>query len=358
MKKPFLLFILAASVLSLSGCWINMTAMTKINDDGSGFRITTYTADGASEKEEVLKNYTLPPGGEWRLNRYVKDAPPVHIYEAKRTFTDIKRLAADYARKGAKDKNRSYNDFSLKIRKSILFTTYEYEEVFKDCADKEKIDKFCKNWYGRCLDFAAADIEEAFPKIVRKKDVRALLDAKYRPYLDYFLPAFLVSGRKIFDERNTQSRIKMAEFEDEYSAENFSSFMADYIMSLDKSADRKAVMVKLKEVHAKIDSQYSDYNSLLRDINFEDVFGAYGWPVFMGYSFNVSVVMPGRITEANTAAISLNAAKWEFTNDDFFLDEFRIHAKSRKLNFAGIGVIAAMLMAALFIRYKMERKNK
>ena len=68
MKKTFLLALLAVTALFLSGCFINITAMTKINDDGSGFRITTYTADGASEKQEVLDRYILPPGGEWRLN--------------------------------------------------------------------------------------------------------------------------------------------------------------------------------------------------------------------------------------------------------------------------------------------------
>lgn len=357
MKKLLALPLLAA-VLFLNGCLINITAMTKINDDGSGFRITAYTADGASEKEEVLKNYNLPSGGEWRLDCYVKGAAPQHIYEVKRTFADINSLAPDCVRKGSKTGDLSANKFSLKIKKGIIFTTYEYEETFRDCTDAGKIRKFCGDWYGHCLETAAGEVERAFPKIVKKEKVKVLLDARYRPYFDYFLASFIGNGRKLSDEKNTQFQIKIAEYEQKYSAENFSSFLADYIISLDKSADRKAVAEKLMAVHASIDKQFSDYGAALNGRNYDGAFGVYGWPIFMGYSFNMSVVMPGRIIEANTGEIKSNVAKWRFDNDDFLLKEFKLQAKSRKLNPAGIAVIAAMLAAVLIVVYKRERRDK
>ena len=358
MKKFFILAFLVFSAISVSGCFINMTATTKINDDGSGFRITTYTADGATEKEELLKDYVLPPGGEWRLNQYVKDSPPQHIYEAKRTFTGLNDLAPDYSRKGVKPGDTSTNKFSLKIRRGVLFTTYEYEETFKDCAAAAKIRKFCDDWYGHSLETAAKEVERAFPKTVKKEQVEALLDARYRPYFDYFLASFISEGRKVFDEKNTQFHAMMAQYEQKYSAESFSSFLADYIISLDKGVDRNAVTEKLMAVHASIDKQFSDYSTALNGRNYDDAFGAYGWPVFMGYSFNVSVVMPGRIIEANAGKIVSNTAKWDFTNDDFLLKEFTLRARSRKLNLAGIGIIVVILAAALLVVYKRDRKDK
>lgn len=355
MKKLLMLPLLAA-VLFLSGCQINITAMTKINDDGSGFRITTYTADGASEKEEVLKNYDLPAGGEWRLNQYIKNAPPQHIYEAKRTFTDIKGLAPDYVRKGSKAGNVSANKFSLKINKGIIVTTYEYEETFRDCTDAEKINDYCGRWYDSSLDISAAEIEKAFPRTVEKQKVKVLLDDRYRPYYDYFLAAFLMDGWKIFDDKHTACQQKLEEYEEKYNVESFSAFLADYIISLDKGADRKAVMEKLKAVHEKIDEQFSD-NPSLSDLANDDAFGVYGWPMFMGYPFNISVILPGRITEANTKDIKGNFAKWEFSNDDFLLNEYSLKAKSRKLNPAGIGILAAFFLIVLFIAYRRGNKR-
>ncbi len=358
MKKFFISTFLVFFVLSAGGCFINMTATTKINDNGSGFRITTYTADGATEKEEVLKDYLLPRGGEWRLNQYVKDSPPQHIYEVKRIFTGMDGLAPDNFRKGAKPGDTSANKFSLKIGRGIIFTTYEYEETYKDCTDAAKIRKFSDNWYDHSLETAAREVERAFPKTVTKEKVKALLDARYRPYFDYFLVSFISEGRKVFDEKNTQFQARMADYERKYSAESFSPFLADYIMSLDKTADRNAVTEKLMAVHASIDKQLSDYSTALNERNYDDAFGAYGWPVFMGYSFNVAVVMPGRIIESNAGKVVSNTAKWDFTNDDFLLREFTLRAKSRKLNPAGIGIIAAILAAGLIAAYKRERKDK
>lgn len=358
MRKFFALAFLAFSVLSLSGCFVNITATTKINDDGSGFRITTYTAEDAADKEEVLKNYVLPPGGEWRLNQYVKNSPPQHIYEVKRTFAGLDKLAPDYFRKGAKPGDTSANKFSLKISRGIIFTTYEYEETYKDCTDVAKIRKFCDDWYSHSLETAAKEVERTFPKTVEREKVKALLNARYRPYLDYFLASFISEGRKVFDEKNTQFQAKMAEYEQKYSAESFSLFVADYIMSLDKAADRNAVTEKLMAVHASIDKQFSDYGTVLDGRNYDDAFGVYGWQMFMGYSFHVSVVMPGRITESNAGKVVSNTAKWDFTNYDFILKEFTLRAKSRKFNLAGIGIIAVILAVALLVAYKRERKNK
>src|SRR3989338_6513482 len=357
MKKTFLLALLAVTALFLSGCFINITAMTKINDDGSGFRITTYTADGASEKEEVLDRYILPPGGEWRLTQYIKNAPPQHIYEAKRTFTDIKGLVPDYVRKGSKAGDVSANKFSLKINKGIIFTTYEYEETFRDCTDAGKIKKFFTDWYDHLIEVAAGEVERAFPKTVKKEAARALLGARYRPYFDYFLTSFTTDGRGALDGRDKKYQMKVEEYEKEYSVENFSSFFADHIISLDKGADRKAVTEKLMAVHASIDKQISDYSAELGERNYDDAFGVYGWPIFMGYTFNISVVMPGRITEANTGEIKSNVAKWEFTDDDFLLKEYNLQAKSRKLNPAGIGILSAFFLIALFIAYKRGNKR-
>lgn len=358
MRKFLFLAVLVFVAVSVSGCFIDMTATTKINDDGSGFRITTYTADGATEMEETVKKYILPSGGEWRLGRYAENSPPQHTYEVKRAFRDLNSLTPDYTRKGAKRGDLSENGFSLKIKNAVIFTVYEYEETFRDCTDAAKIREFCGDWYSHSLETAAREVARAFPSIVKKDKVKALLDARYRPYFDYFLASFLEYGRGAFDEKNTAFQVKLAEYEEKYSAGDFSRFLADHIMSLDGRADRKAVTEKLMAVHASIDKQFSDYGEALMDRNYDDAFGVYGWPIFMGYSFNISVLMPGRIIEANTGDVKSNSAKWEFTNDDFFLKEFKLRARSRRLNPPAIGIMAAILAAALFAAYKRGCSKK
>lgn len=358
MKRIALSFLLLLTVFLLCGCYINMTAMTKINADGSGFRITTYTADGASEKEELIKNYILPEGGVWKLDKYVKQNAPLHIHEVKRAFTDISRLQPDYARKGVNPANISDNRYSLKINKGLILTTYEYEEVFKDCTDGKKVREFCERWYSYSLETASVEIEKAFPRVAEREKIRRVLDERYRSYYDYFLKRFLVSGRKAFEDDNAVFKAKMAEYEKKNSAEDFADFLTGYLVSLDKGLDRKKAFEKLVEVHEKIDEILSEGSTAFNDGNYDDAFGVYGWPLFMGYSFDVSVVLPGRIIEANTKDIKSNVATWEFTNDDFLLKEHRLQAKSRKVNIGAIAVISAIIIILLLVAYRKEPKKK
>jgi hypothetical protein len=359
MKKIASSLLLIATAVAINGCFIDMTAVTKINDDGSGFRITTYTADGASEKEELLEYYVLPEGGSWKLDSYVKGQAPQHVYEVKRAFKDINKLQPDYVRKGVKPSNVSDNRYSLKIHKGILFTSYEYEEVYKDCADEGKIREFCKRWYDSSLGIISDEVVKAFPRTAENDKVRSFVDARLRPYYDYFLKEYIVNGRKSFeDENNVAFKAKMAEFEKQYDAENFAGYMADYIVSTDKGQDRKKAYDKLLALHDKIDDRLSGLNESTSQGNYDDVFGVYGWPIFMGYSFNVSVTLPGRIVDANTKDIRSNTAAWELGNNDFQMKERRLSAVSRKFNPAGISIIAAVLLVVIYSVYRGKPKKK
>ncbi|MFA5148988.1 MAG: hypothetical protein WC491_07700 [Candidatus Omnitrophota bacterium] len=359
MRKVLPALLLLAVVFLISGCFINMTAVTKINDDGSGFRITTYTADGASEKEELIKEYLLPGDGSWKLDNYVKDSPPQHIYEVKRTFKDIKELQPDYARRGASPSNISDNRYSLKIRRGVIFNSYEYEEIYRDCADEGRIREFCKRWYDATLAIISEEVAAAFPRSVKKDGVTLFLDAKFRPLYDYFLGELMANGRKsLEDDNNTANKAKRAEFEALYDADNFASYMADYIASADKGLDRKRAYDKLLALHKKIEEKLSDQSESLSERNYDDAFGVYGWPIFMGYSFNVSVTLPGRIVDANTGDIRSNTANWKFDNNDFQMNEYRLSAVSRKFNPAGTAIISVVLLLIIYSAYRGKTKKK
>ncbi|MFA6356136.1 MAG: hypothetical protein WCY23_03400 [Candidatus Omnitrophota bacterium] len=359
MRKVFPALLLSAVVFLVSGCFINMSAVTKVNDDGSGFRITTYTADGASEKDELIKDYLLPGGGSWKLDNYVKDNPPQHIYEVKRTFKDIKELQPDYARKGAGPSSISDNKCSLKIRRGIIFDSYEYDEAYKDCADEGKIREFCRRWYDSTLEIISEEVAAAFPRSVKKDGVALFLDGKFRPYYDYFLGELVTNGRKsLEDDNNTANKAKMAEFEALFDEKNFAAYMADYAASADKGLDRKRAYDKLLALHEKIDGKLSAQNESLSERNYDDAFGIYGWPVFMGYSFNVSVTLPGRIVEANTKDIRSNTANWRFDNNDFQMNEYKLSAVSRKFNPAGTVIIFVVLVLMIYSAYRGKPKKK
>lgn len=358
MKSRLFLSVLAVSVLALSGCYINLTATTRINDDGSGFRITTYSADGATEKEELSKYYALPAGGSWKLESYAKGNPPNHIYEVKRLFTDITGLGPDYVRRGKNPRNISDNKYSLHIHNGILYTTYEYEEVYRDCATPEKVRSYCEQLYDDTIEMAAREVEKAFPKAIKKQEVKSALDIRYRPYFSYFLKEFLMKGRKAFESEDAVFKSKMAEYEEKYSAEDFSDFLASYIVASDRDADRKKVIAKLIEVHEKIDEALSQRGTVLNEANYDDAFGVYAWPIFMGYPFDISVILPGTVIEANAKEIKGNAAVWEFTYDDFFLKEKKLFAKSRKLNKTGIGLLAVLSIAVLYAARARQAKKK
>lgn len=349
MKKIYFLFLLGLVGLFLSGCYIDITALTKINDDGSGFRITTYSADGASEKEELVKNYDLPVGGNWKLEKYLKDKSPEHVYEVKRPFKDLNKFAPDYVRKGAKPGHISNNKFSLKVKKNILFTTYEYEETYKDSTDERQFREFCERWYSHNLEEAVKDLTNTFPGLLEKEKVRVLLNERYRPYFDFSTAAMLKRGRNLDEEWDEEFKKKTDEFEARCSEEEVLPFLADYIVSRDKGANREEILRKLKEAHKKYEEKADAYSEQLQKDNYDDALGVYGIPIFMGYSFNISVVMPGKIVSANAKEIKRNTAKWHFSADDFLFKEYKMRATSRKLNYVTIGILAAIAIILIIL---------
>lgn len=359
MKRVLIASLLLATAVAVNGCFIDISAVSKINADGSGFRITTYTADGASEKEELLKYYILPDGGSWKLDSYVEGKPPLHVYEVKREFREIKDLPPDYVRKGADPSNVSGNEYSFDIRKGMVFTTYRYEEVYKDCADEAKIRGFCDGWYTSALEIMSDEVAKAFPRSVKKDEVRLFLDDRFRPYYDHFLKAFLTSGRRSLEGSDSAvNKAKMAEFEGQYEETVFAGYMADYIVSADKGQDRKRAYDKLLALHKKIDERLSAMSESLNESNYGDAFGVYGWPLFMGYSFKVSVTLPGQIVEANTNDIRSGTVTWKFNSDDFQMQEYRLTAVSRKFNPAGAVIIAAGLVLAVYLTARGKHKKK
>lgn len=357
MRRASLLFLSALAALFLSGCYIDFTALTKINDDGSGFRITTYSTDSQSDESELKAKYILPPAGEWKAAPADKtpQEPSVYTYEAKRTFKGLKDLTPDYTRKGMKPGDISANSFSLNIKKGILFTVYEYEEAYRDCTDERRFREFCERWYNHNLDEAVKILTGAFPRLIDKTKVRALLNERYRPYLDYLMDAFLERGRSLSEEGNEEFQGKMAEFEKKCSEEDFVPFMADYILSQNKNADRAEILGRLKLAYKKFKEEADAYSEQLVENNYDDALGVYGIAIFMRYPFNVSVVMPGKIIDANTEEVRRNTAKWEFSADDFLFKEYTLRATSRKLNYAAAILAGIIITAVVLILWKVKR---
>lgn len=360
MKKFSISLSLIFFVLSLSGCEIKFTAFTKINPDGSGFRITTYSADN-TEKEELLTRYILPDGGNWKSEKYktknIYEPLEKYIYEVKRAFKDLNKLAPDYIRKGIKPENTSSNRISLKINKGIVFTTYEYEEIFKDSANERQVREFGERYYNYVLNLASKNIVAALPKLVEENKIKEFLSKTYRPDFDYMLDVFLKGGYKIFlKEDNKELKEKGEEFNKKLSEEGFVSIVADFIVNQNKNVNGEEVQNKLKEVHKKIEEEWSSYFEELTKNNYDDALGVYGWAILVSYPFNVSVIMPGRIISANTKDIKLNTAKWIFSREDFFLKEYKLEAKSRKLNYATIWILAGIVTILILSNLRNIRK--
>lgn len=353
MKKLSIFLLLASLVLSLSGCEIKFIAFTKINPDGSGFRITTYSAESESEKEELLTRYNLPKGGSWKLEKYktktLYEPSQKHIYEVKRTFKDLNKLTPDYIRRGIKPQNISDNKISLRIKKGVIFTTYEYEEIFKDSADERQVKEFGERYYNDILNIASKEIEAALPKVITKDKIKVFLNENYRPGFDYLLMVFSRYGYNGFSEENKELKKKYEDFMEKSSEEGFSSLVADYIVEQKKDVDRKEVLNKLKDAYKKIDEAWGSYVEELDKNNYEDFLGVYGFPIFVTYPFQVSVIMPGRIISSNTKNIKLNTAKWIFSRQDFFLKEYKLEARSRQLNYVNIAVFAIGLVTILIL---------
>lgn len=353
MKKISISLLLSFLVLSLGGCEIKFTALTKINPNGSGFRITTYSADDA-EKEELLTRYILPDGGNWKSEKYktknIFGPLEKHIYEVKRDFKDLNKLAPDYIRKGIRPQNISSNRILLKINKGAVFTTYEYEEIFRDTANERQVREFGERYYNHVLNLASKNIVTALPKLVEENKIKEFLNKTYRPDFDYMLDVFSKSGYKIFlEENNKELKEKGDEFSKKFSEEGFTSIVAGYIVNQNKNVNSEEVQNKLKEVHKKIEEEWASYFENLNKNNFDDALGVYGWAILVSYPFNVSVIMPGRIISANTKDIKLNTAKWIFSPEDFFLKEYKLEAKSRKLNYFAVTVFALCLVAILIL---------
>ncbi|MFH1778555.1 MAG: hypothetical protein ABH847_00770 [Candidatus Omnitrophota bacterium] len=353
MKKFSISLSLIFFVLSLSGCEIKFTAFTKINPDGSGFRITTYSADD-TEKEELLTRYILPKGGNWKTQKYTPSWSKVegerHIYEAKRSFKDFNKLAPDYARKGFNPKNLSENRYELKIKKGLIFNTYEYREIFTDSANEKELREFCEREYNYILNLASQRLEDALPKLIEKEKVRTFLYGKCRPYYDYFLDVLLRHGYEAFFKEEIKELIeKYKEFEESISEESFSSLISNFILKDHKDINRDELRNKLKEIHSKISEELQLHQEELSQKNYEDAFGVYGVPLFVSYPFSITVVMPGRIVNSNSNNVKINIAKWAFYPSDFFLKEYKLEAKSRRLSYVNIAVFAIGLVTILIL---------
>ncbi len=360
MKRISYLFLAAFSFFFLCGCELRFTSFTKIKEDGSGFRITTYFTDGISEKEELATRYVLPEGGSWKSEQVKRGQYDVttDTYEVKRQFNDLNKLAPDYVRKGALPQNVSGNKFSLKIGKSLFFSTYEYEEAFKDCTDEKKIRNFWERQYEYTIGLVSKDIAAAFPKSVEKEKVVEALNKRYRSYFDYFLKEFLKNP--VFFKDNAEYEEKNREFEKLNSEENFSSFIADLALSDNKKADRQAVVARAKEAYNKISEEIQLHTEMLSEKNANDNLGVYGILVFTSYPFRISVSMPGKVISANTKDIKFNVASWSFSNTDFFLKEYKLKVKSRKLNYLNVGILVFAILALLVgmsFKGHIRRKN-
>lgn len=358
MRKVAALLLFSLSSIFFCGCYVDLTTVTKINDDGSGLRITTYTAPGQSERDELKDRYLLPEGGSWAEDYRISKGDK-YTYEVKREFKDINTLPPDYIRKGAVMDRVSMNNFSLKINKGLIFTTYEYEEVFRDSTNKKKVEDFCNNWYGHALEVSANNVAEAFPETVKKEDFQAYLDKIYRPFFDYFVSMFLNQGFKVFeDENNKVFRERMRECEEAYSESSFTESAANYILSQKKGGDRQIIIEKLKQAYKKSNEELDSYSEGISDRNYEDAFGVYGYPLFMKYSFYASVAMPGEIISSNAKEIKSNVAKWDFDNFDFFLKDYKMEVKSRKLNLTNVSVLAALTLVIMAFLISRGRKRK
>lgn len=341
---------MALLVLSFSGCELKFTALTKIRPDGSGFRITTFSADEESAKEELLKRYILPETGNWKTEEYTpslgKVGRKVHIYESKIAFKDFNNLKPDYTRRGSNPDNLSKNRYGLKIKKGFMFNTYEYMETFSDSVNENAIRQFCQKEYDYALDKTAQFLEASFPGLIAKDEFRIHLDSTYRPYYDYFLSEFLKEGFKIFEDENREAKDKLAELGDKLSEDGFIVFVGDYIAKghNKRKIDNKGLGGKLKEAPKKIGEELRLHWDGLSEDNYEDALGVYGIPIFVSYPFRVTVAMPGRIINSNSSDVKINTAKWAFYPSDFFLKEYRLEAKSRRLNYIGAGIMATGLV--------------
>ncbi len=363
MKKTLSTLFLTLLVLSLGGCEIKFTAVTKINPDGSGFRITTYSAEEESEKEELLNRYILPEGGSWQTQKYTPSWSKVerknHIYEVKSVFKDLNKLAPDYTRTGLDPKNLSRNRYDLRVKKGFIFNAYEYEEVFTDSADEQGIKQFCEREYNYVLDKTSEYLGAGLSGLITKDKFRIFLNDTFRPYYDYFLREFLKDGFKIFEGEDEDKEIekRLDELSEKFSEDGFIAFVDDYLTKEDKGLDYKGLEDKIKQAHKKIGEELQSHWDELSKRNYDDAFGVYGIPIFVSYPFSITVVMPGRVVNSNAAEIKINAAKWTFSPSDFFLKEYKLEAKSRQLNYVVIAIFAIGLVAILILAHLKDIKK-
>ncbi len=363
MKKVSFFLFLALFVLFLSGCELKFTALTKINADSSGFRITTYSADEESEKEELLNRYILSEGGTWKIERYTPSWSKVerknHIYEVKRAFKDLNELTPDYTRRGTHSENLSKSRYELNIKKGLIFNTYEYVEIFTDSANEKEIRKFCEREYNYVLDRTSEYLEASLPEIIAKDKIRIYLNDTFCPYYDYFIREFLKDGFRIFESEDKETNGKLDELRERFSEDGFLLLVQDYLAKEHIILGYLLLDEKLKEVRKKIEEELQAHWEKLTKNNYEDAFGVYGMPIFVSYPFSVTVIMPGRIIDSNSGDIKFSTAKWIFYPSDFFLKEYKLEAKSKRLNYVSAGIAAMGLLIILILsNLKNIRKLK
>lgn len=311
-KKMFLIFGL---VLLSAGCRIEYNAESDVHEDGSISRTTVFHAQENADKDEILKRYDLPQGGEWantpvNIFKFLIKEPvsqAVATYQVKQTFpagktgTDFKRFTM------ARDR-AAQNQFKV-TAKSIWFVKwFKYEEEFADAIDSAKVKLVIDKIMDKGLATFKTELSSRIPDAKLVDRVMVETKVKYGALLGRY---YTLVDEKGWDFKGVE--VLSREVEKEFSSEAASKFLTAKFRELDNETGRKAIADSFHATQAAMD-EYMANDKEMQTYG-QDIFGAHGFPLFQAYEFKVSVKLPGTVTSTNADEKENGALVWKFTSE-------------------------------------------
>ncbi|MBI3011448.1 MAG: hypothetical protein HYY58_03015 [Candidatus Omnitrophica bacterium] len=332
----------------LSGCKIEFEANTIVSPDGSVTRTTRYIGGGA-EDGELKTRYELPSGGAWKegkTTRYDYSAKKdvevtTDVYEVTKRYAGGEPIPSDFVRKAEASDRTARNQIRMAVQNYGFVKMFNYEERFRDIVTTERFEAAARKLYAGWVEHFAGHLAEESHDSISPAQAREKLKAAFDPLLVMFLSGLRREGKAFGESKTFKDELEPSLQEERIVAEVVGIFPSPSAEQAD--AWREGITRAFSKANDMLSNWWDD--TPLE----EELFGVHGFHLFQDYGFEVTLSLPGRVVESNATKREGGVLKWEFDNDDFVLEDYVIHARSRLVYSDRIAVVGGTLFVLLVV---------
>lgn len=337
-QKMFTAFAILQWLLA-AGCKIEFAGISQVNDRGDITRTTTYRVENLSDKEELLRRYGVPEGGEWKEEKKVQSGKEEieYVYHITRKFPLKEQPSSDYVRFNETHTRFAKNRFEVKVKEGWFVRLYEYREQFEDVRDSQVGEDILEELLGTFVNTFKSPLESQWPP----EEIEPMADeltSYYRNILGKTTAHILTDDSKArYDEKFWEN------LEQEISIEKAQAILLERFPAVAQDESKKELIGNALDAGKRAAEEYWN-NEPRQTLFMESLQGVHGVHFLQTYPFTITLVMPGKILASN-GSYGKGQIVWTFTEKEF---DQELLATSRKF-FWGRLVLSLILLVILAI---------